>query len=334
MTLKYLLFRPGYLPKEYVSGKRSSYLHPVRMYVFTSAFFFLYFFSTVVTKDSFKINGRENRQEQLEGKIAMIDSLNNDKTDSADKIQLYNLKLKYDSLLRLEDTSKQKTTDSILKANNIVKYKDGSNSNSSLGSFKKNKNGDVDFFSAIPDSIKTYEQYETIQEGLPHAKRDSWVKDKFAKKYFSIKKQYKGFESAEFGEVFIEKFLHSIPTILFFSLPLYALILQLLYVTHKKRFYSEHAIFSIYQYIAIFIFIFLFIVAGQLSSGLHIHWIKKWLQWIIALYYIYYTYNAMRTFYAQGRGKTLLKYGLLAISAFIIRISLAAIFLLVTFLNV
>ena len=43
-TLKDLLFRPGYLPKEFVSGRRASYLNPIKMYVFTSAVFFLIFF--------------------------------------------------------------------------------------------------------------------------------------------------------------------------------------------------------------------------------------------------------------------------------------------------
>ena len=44
-TLKILLFRPGFLPREYVNGRRASYLNPIRMYVFTSAIFFLIFFS-------------------------------------------------------------------------------------------------------------------------------------------------------------------------------------------------------------------------------------------------------------------------------------------------
>lgn len=44
-TLKYLLFRPGLLSREYFKGRRAGYLHPVKMYVFTSALFFLIFFS-------------------------------------------------------------------------------------------------------------------------------------------------------------------------------------------------------------------------------------------------------------------------------------------------
>ena len=45
VTLKDLLFKPGFLSKEYMLGRRKKYLHPVRMYVFTSAVFFLVFFS-------------------------------------------------------------------------------------------------------------------------------------------------------------------------------------------------------------------------------------------------------------------------------------------------
>ena len=44
-TLKDLLFRPGFLPREYMNGRRASYLNPVRMYIFTSFVFFLIFFS-------------------------------------------------------------------------------------------------------------------------------------------------------------------------------------------------------------------------------------------------------------------------------------------------
>src|SRR5580765_5473780 len=65
-TLKDLLFRPGFLSKEYVIGRRASYLNPVRMYVFTSAIFFLLFFSFFRSKESIKldatINGKTLRQ--------------------------------------------------------------------------------------------------------------------------------------------------------------------------------------------------------------------------------------------------------------------------------
>jgi len=44
-TLKLLLFKPGSLTKYYMEGKRATYLHPIRMYLFVSAVFFLFMFT-------------------------------------------------------------------------------------------------------------------------------------------------------------------------------------------------------------------------------------------------------------------------------------------------
>jgi hypothetical protein len=57
-----LIGRPGFLSREYISGRRTSYLNPVRMYIFTSAFFFLVFFSAFNVKpddgtEDFKLSG-------------------------------------------------------------------------------------------------------------------------------------------------------------------------------------------------------------------------------------------------------------------------------------
>jgi len=71
-TLKDLLFRPGFLSKEYMNGRRSSYLNPIRMYLFTSFIFFLIFFSV------YQIHEKqfENVKVTLNGKtLAEIDSL-------------------------------------------------------------------------------------------------------------------------------------------------------------------------------------------------------------------------------------------------------------------
>ncbi len=53
-TLKFLLLKPGFLSKEYLRGRRASYLHPIRMYVFTSAIFFLIFFSFISKPGDFE----------------------------------------------------------------------------------------------------------------------------------------------------------------------------------------------------------------------------------------------------------------------------------------
>ncbi|HZY40341.1 MAG TPA: DUF3667 domain-containing protein [Mucilaginibacter sp.] len=45
-TLKPLLFKPGFLTKEYMAGKRVQFLHPVKMYIFISVVYFLLLFNS------------------------------------------------------------------------------------------------------------------------------------------------------------------------------------------------------------------------------------------------------------------------------------------------
>ena len=77
-TLKYLLLQPGFLTKEYLRGRRASYLHPIRMYVFTSAIFFIIFFSFIVKPGEIEgtVKTKEEKKTLSEQIQLMQDSLN------------------------------------------------------------------------------------------------------------------------------------------------------------------------------------------------------------------------------------------------------------------
>ena len=70
-TVKYLLIRPGFLSTEYMLGRRASYVNPVRMYIFTSAFFFLIFFTffKMDNKDIITIEKNGKTLAQIEAEI-------------------------------------------------------------------------------------------------------------------------------------------------------------------------------------------------------------------------------------------------------------------------
>ncbi|MDO3625121.1 DUF3667 domain-containing protein [Mucilaginibacter sp. BT774] len=55
-TLKPLLFKPGFLTIEYMSGRRAQYLHPVKMYIFISIVYFLLLFQTNGDNNIARIN--------------------------------------------------------------------------------------------------------------------------------------------------------------------------------------------------------------------------------------------------------------------------------------
>ncbi len=51
-SLKDLALKPGFLSKEYMNGRRATYLNPIRMYLFTSFIFFFIFFLLFKVDDS------------------------------------------------------------------------------------------------------------------------------------------------------------------------------------------------------------------------------------------------------------------------------------------
>lgn len=57
VTLKNLIKRPGFVSREYMDGRRASYIHPIRMYLFFSFILFIAFFASFNVK-KLEINGR------------------------------------------------------------------------------------------------------------------------------------------------------------------------------------------------------------------------------------------------------------------------------------
>ena len=61
-TVKYLITKPGFLSKEYMQGRRASYLNPIRMYVFTSAIFFVVLFSLTNAEKIMKLDEKPDNE--------------------------------------------------------------------------------------------------------------------------------------------------------------------------------------------------------------------------------------------------------------------------------
>lgn len=78
-TMKYLLLKPGFMAQEHLRGRRMDYLHPIRLYIFTSAFFFLFFFMVSPGKVDVNIernvNDTSSKQMSDSAIIAQSDSV-------------------------------------------------------------------------------------------------------------------------------------------------------------------------------------------------------------------------------------------------------------------
>jgi hypothetical protein len=292
-SIKYLLLKPGFLPKEYVLGRRASYLNPVKKYVFTSAVFFLLFFGFFVTENTVEINlnsrlTKEERFEKIkEGEAELAKNPNNDKWKIA--------------LQMLKDTSR------VLTQQDMVNYWD-----------------DFTFINVSGRKYKNLQEYDSVQKNLPKKERDGWVKKVIQKKNLKLKEKYKN-NPGNWSKKLVDTFLHKLPYMLFVSLPLFALFLKLLYIRNKSFFYADHGIFSIYHYI--FTFILLLFVFGFDELDTLTGWeIFSILEIILFLSGGVYLYLSMKRFYNQGHGKTFLKFLLLNISGIVMIIVLFIVF--------
>jgi len=162
--------------------------------------------------------------------------------------------------------------------------------------------------------------YDSSQKTLPADKRDRWLKRKIKIKSIELNQRYKN-ERGNLIRELITNYIHNCPKVLFISLPIFALLLKLLYIRRKQFYYVDHGIFSLHLYI--FSFLILLILFG--IGGLHTYTGWGWLNWLIGLIIIYafiYYYKAMRKFYGQRRAKTIMKYILLCILSFFIQLAI------------
>jgi hypothetical protein len=274
-TVKDLFAKPGFLSREYMIGRRVSYLDPVRMYIFTSAIFFLIFFSLFDLK---KMHVAADTRAQIEKDPELRELISKAKNskDSLKILKGYNAAAT--PLIKLEDDSAEK------KAKGLrVKVADG--------------------------EYNTVEEYDSAQKAISENKRDGWIRHKLTRRKIEV--------SHEFGENpggtvrdWLSNFMHNFPKVLFISLPLFALILNLLYYHRKDLYYVDHGIFSVHLYI--FSFLVLLGIFGLNQAQHATGWrLIDWLEFALVVYAFVYYFKAMRTFYGQSRGKTFLKYILL-----------------------
>ena len=296
VTVKDLFVRPGFLSKEYMIGRRVSYLDPIRMYIFTSAIFFLIFFSLFDVRNK-HVGAETSTEIQKDPELRELMSKAKNAADSLRILKKYNATAT--PLITLDEDST-----AVKKGGVQIK----------------------------PEKVnfQTVESYDSAQQALPPGKRDGWIKHKITSRTIQISQQFEENPGGTIREL-LSNFMHSFPKVLFISLPLFALILKFLYVRHKNFYYVDHGIFAVHLYIFSFLLLLISFGLGELTTATH--WkMVNWLQFALWIYALIYFYKAMRRFYGQSRGKTILKYLLLFLLSFFVQVTiflLAAIYTVV-----
>lgn len=257
-TIRVLITKPGFLTTEYISGKRSKYLPPVQMYLFTSAIFFFLLYTFFIQSPS------------LNEKAEVV---NNNEVENNFKIDI----------------------------------------NDSL-------------------AINSIEEYEKEQATLTDDKKDGILKHFFWRKILAAKEKYKNDNKKAFFDL-IDVFIHSFSSLFFVSLPLIALLLNLIFFKKKEINLVGHFIFITHNFIFDFVLLFANILLKIPAS------VKGWefVQYIAMLAFvwiIYYGYKSMKNFYQLSRGNAILNYFFAITGSLFIYIVLFIIYLLISFLKI
>lgn len=254
-TMKYLFRRPGFLPREFVEGRRARYLDPYRMYIFTSAIFFLIFFNL------FSPSLQDNTGSSSPSLMAKDTSFINQ--------ALANAKSSEDSA-------------SIMQAFGII--------------IRANADSSRPF-----PSIAEYRQK---QQALAPAAQDGWFKRRFTEKKISWETRLRE-DNRGFVRDFFRSFLHTLPYLLFVSLPLFALFLK--WIHPRNIPFAHHAMFLVYLYIFTFAILLFAFALGKMEELSSFHFFS-WLHTLTLFLGLVYTLKAFKNFYGGSWAGVILRF--------------------------
>jgi len=295
-TIRHLMFKPGRLTREYLSGKRLSYLAPVRLYIFISfvTFLIISFVShggeteTGLDKPEHKKEaaaketkpendtipakpaGRSVSQERLarvDGKLVLVpeDSISPDVLE-ADSLKIGDINVRFTG----RDTIRQ------------------SKSKSGYGNFK------------------TLRELDSVQNALPEAKKYSWFR--YTMEKFAVIMKEKSDEK-DFTLRLSQEIIHNVPKALFLYMPIFAF---WLWVFHGKKrwYYFDHGIFTLHYFSFMLLTLCLMIIINAISewTGFEVLQAIVGFMWaMLCFWWFFYFFRSHSRFYGESKAISRLK---------------------------
>ncbi len=287
------LFRPGYLVKEFLAGKRVAHIHPVRLYLIANFLFFLVFINTI---DLNLID----KQLALKGK--------NNQPNKEKKIVVYGEK---DTIIMTpKQFAKKWDIDT-------QKLKDDSLADFLVAEIGKRK-------IPIQYEVREVEKEDMINIGLGANEKFSWQKlvrhigrkdlppeaflDSIGVKSRTPLAIKAAQQSMKIGRndlsMFILNVVENIPLMMIIMLPLLAFYLKLSYI-FSKRLYIEHLVFTFHFQSFNYLLLGLVLLLTNIK-GISDDTVESIASWSVLIWFVH-NYFAFKTVYQQSWGLTLFK---------------------------
>jgi hypothetical protein len=300
-TLRYLFFRPAFLTKEFIAGRRNRFLPPVRLYIFASFITFL-----------------------LPALIPEVPSKEEDKhkpvKETADSSLTHQMSHKDSATLAgltpVKDNSVKEEGDST-----IINY-----------SFESNDKGGISYHGAH----KTMTALDSAKQARINTDDPMgyWAY-RFNKKLIHLRK----YPVEDQYEMIVHALGSNFPKALFVYMPLFAFILRLFH-RKRNWIYFDHGIFTLHLFsFTLLAFLALLIVTGVFDMLVYFTGIEAFdlvsrvLMVAVGIWVPYYLFRAHHKMYEEKRSVSMLKvWGIIFLNA-ILFLAVMVAFVLVTFLT-
>ncbi len=312
-TIKNLLLRPSSLTKEYLSGKRLSYLAPVRLYIFISfvTFFLVSAIPNNEDEDFIKETNKKGEKETVVGnKYVKLSS-----KDSIDDTELTKNEIKaINSILNakyIPEDAKDSIIDAIKTSRELKNEKDDSFMNFGYSTIKE------------LDSVRKVNPKEVNDI-------EYWL----SKKIIPLNEKY---SNNEIIEKLVESANHNFPKVLLLYMPLFAFFLWLFH--NKKRwYYFDHGIFTLHYFsFLLLIYLVLYLLTKIISlfiENTFTNFLDGAIHFIGYVWMFYYFFPAHHRFFGETRVISFIKSSILFFINMIFICIILLLFFLYTLINI
>ncbi len=325
-TLYTMLWRPGRISKDFIAGKRLTYVNPFRLLLSLAIIYFLLLsidqdfdrfdrFGGTATDQMNRVPDFDLELDSDDGKEAIKALQNLDSTqrkeldklgikglDSATLAEVDSLGIKgLDSLNLKQSLQERKRKRDSMVLRNPQAYLDSLPKSGLLNRILKKSSV---FYTLIEkDSVYTFEA-AVEKHGLRNS-FENQVAFGVADSIDHLMRQ---------PGTFLKEFISTVPFFIFLFLPLFTVFLTLVYI-RKNYTYTDNLVFSFYSQALFFILLIISFLIDLIFGTTSIGW--------FVLIFAVYLFLAMRRFYGQGWFKTTIKYFFLN-TVFIVLASVAA----------
>ncbi len=277
-TLSTLIFRPGKISRNYINGMRTRYANPFRFFLSVAIIFFIIWSFTFQSSNfsSFSENTPEMNLDRLSEE---------EKKDLNEELK----KIPFGKDIDLDSIATNKPAETIKDYN----YKDRYLTQKQLDSlnFGKSLFKQLGLYSEFYNQTNILDPVEAI-DSLEHT-------NKFLNRYL-YRKAVDTQIIKNNPKVFFDYLISKSPFIIFFYLPVFALIIWLFYF-YKPINYMEHLVFTFHVQSTFFVFILIALILNLIFKS-------DVFNGISLLVFLFYLYKALRNFYKEGRFVTIVKF--------------------------